>query len=63
MHPEGLIVPAEQAVPVDGLEPAVIAQAIKDGEEDLADAKNDASRDKARERPQQLNTLRSALGQ
>jgi F-type H+-transporting ATPase subunit epsilon len=63
VNPEGLIVLAEQAVPVEGLDPAVIAQAIKDVEEDLADAKDDASRDKARERLEQLNTLKSALGQ
>jgi F-type H+-transporting ATPase subunit epsilon len=63
VNPEGLIVLAEQAVPVEGLDPAVIAQAIKDEEEDLADAQDDASRDKARERLEQLNTLKSALGQ
>ena len=63
VNPEGLIVLAEQAVPVEGLDPTVIAQAIKNGEEDLADAKDDVSRDKARERLEQLNTLKAALGQ
>jgi F-type H+-transporting ATPase subunit epsilon len=63
VNPEGLIVLAEQAIPVEGLDPAVIAQAIKDTEEDIADAKDDAARDKARERLAQLSLLKTALGQ
>jgi F-type H+-transporting ATPase subunit epsilon len=62
VNPQGLIVLAEQAIAVDGLDPAVITQAIKDGEEDLADAKDGIARDKARERLEQLNTLKAALG-
>jgi F-type H+-transporting ATPase subunit epsilon len=63
VNPEGLIVLAEQAIPVEGLDPAVIVQAIQDTEEDIADAKDEAARDKARERLAQLNMLKSALGQ
>jgi len=63
VNPQGLIVLAEQATPVEGLDPAVITQAIKDTEEDLADAKTDVARDKARERLAQLELLKSALGQ
>ena len=62
MGPTGLTVLAEQAMPVAEIDSALIAQAIKDTEEDLADADNDAKRDKARERLQQLNALKSALG-
>jgi len=62
MGPTGLTVLAEQAIPVAEIDSALIAQAIKDTEEDLADADNDAKRDKARERLQQLNALKSALG-
>jgi len=62
MGPTGLTVLAEQAMPVAEIDSALIAQAIKDAEEDLADADNDAKRDKARERLQQLNALKSALG-
>jgi F-type H+-transporting ATPase subunit epsilon len=62
MGPTGLTVLAEQAVPASEIDGASIAQSIKDAEEDLADADNDASRDKARERLEQLNTLKSALG-
>jgi len=63
VNPEGLIVLAEQAVPTEGLDPGVITQAIKDAEEDIADAKDEPTRDKARERLEQLNRLKSALGQ
>jgi F-type H+-transporting ATPase subunit epsilon len=60
--PTGLTVLAEQAVPVAEIDAAMIAQSIKDTEEDLADADNDVSRDKARTRLEQLNTLKSVLG-
>jgi len=63
VNPDGLTVLAEHAVLADDLDPAVITQAIKDAEEDIADAKDDASRDKARERLEQLHRLQSALGQ
>lgn len=62
MGPTGLIVLAEQAVPVAELDGDMIAQSIKDTEEDLADADNDVGRDKARARLEQLQTLKSALG-
>jgi F-type H+-transporting ATPase subunit epsilon len=58
----GLTVLAEQAVAVDELDPATIAQAIKDAEEDLNDAKDDIARDKAATRLEQLQTLKTALG-
>jgi F-type H+-transporting ATPase subunit epsilon len=60
--PTGLTVLAERAVPVAEIDATMIAQAIKDTEEDLADADNDVSRDKARARLEQLNTLKSVLG-
>jgi F-type H+-transporting ATPase subunit epsilon len=63
VNPEGLIVLAEQAIPVEGLDPTVIAQAITDTEEDITDAKDDVTRDKARERLEQLKMLKTALGQ
>jgi F-type H+-transporting ATPase subunit epsilon len=62
MGPAGLIVLAEQAVPVAELDADMIAQSIKDTEEDIADADNDVSRDKARARLEQFHTLKSALG-
>ena len=60
--PSGLTVLAEQAVPASEIDAAAIAQAVKDAEEDLADADNDVARDKARERLEQLTTLKAALG-
>ena len=62
MGPTGLTVLAEQAVPMAELDAGMIAQSIRDAEEDLADAVNDVSRDKARARLEQLQTLSSALG-
>jgi F-type H+-transporting ATPase subunit epsilon len=61
--PTGLTVLAEQAVPASECDAATIAQAIKDAEEDLADADSDAARDKARERLEQFNLLKAALGE
>jgi F-type H+-transporting ATPase subunit epsilon len=52
---------AEQATPAAEIDPAAIAQSIKDAEEDLADAKNDAARDRARKRVEQLTILKAAL--
>src|SRR5262249_15666740 len=54
MGPTGLTVSAEQAVPVAEIDAAMIAQAVKDSEEDIADADNDMSRDRARARLEQL---------
>jgi F-type H+-transporting ATPase subunit epsilon len=58
----GLTVLAEQAVPVAELNADAIAQAVKDAEEDIADADSDVARDKARSRLEQLQTLKAALG-
>jgi F-type H+-transporting ATPase subunit epsilon len=52
---------AEQATPADDIDPFSIVQSIEDAEEDLANADNDAARDKARERLEQLNALKAVL--
>jgi F-type H+-transporting ATPase subunit epsilon len=62
VSPAGLTVLAEQAVPASEIDAATIAQAIKDAEEDVADADNDVARDKARARLEQFNMLKAALG-
>src|SRR6516165_5017681 len=62
MGSAGLTVLAEQAVPVAELNADAIVQAVKDAEEDVADAENEAARDKARSRLDQLQTLKAALG-
>ena len=60
--PTALTVLAEQAIPVAEIDSVMLDQSIKDAEEDLADAQSDAARDKARERLEQLGTLKAALG-
>jgi F-type H+-transporting ATPase subunit epsilon len=60
--PTGLIVLAEEATPVAEIDVAELDQAIKDTEEDIADAENDPARDKARSRLEQLRRLKSMLG-
>jgi F-type H+-transporting ATPase subunit epsilon len=61
--PTGLTVLAEQAVAAEEYDPAMIDEAIKNTEEDIADAKSAAVRDKARQRLEQLQTLRAVLQQ
>jgi len=57
-----LTVLAEQVVPVDEIDAATVDQAIKDTEEDIADATEDVVRDKAMHRLDHLRTLKAALG-
>ncbi len=61
--PTGLTVLAEQAVAAEEYDPAMIDEAIKDTEEDITDAKSDVVRDKAKQRLEQLQTLRAVLQQ
>ena len=58
---EGLTVLAEIAVPIADFDRAQLTSEIKDTEEDLADAKDDAARDKARQKLEQLRALEAAL--
>jgi F-type H+-transporting ATPase subunit epsilon len=60
--PNGVTVLAQEVSPVDELDPATIDQAIKDAEEDIADAKDDVARNKAMVRLDHLKTLKDALG-
>ncbi len=62
VNPDGLTVLADRAVPVDELDPAVLAGEIKDAEEDLADAATDAARDRMRLKVDQLKAVQAALG-
>ena len=63
VNPDGLTVLADRAVPVDELDPAVLAGEIKDAEEDVADSKDDASRDKLQLKLDQLRAVQAVLGQ
>jgi F-type H+-transporting ATPase subunit epsilon len=58
---DGLTVLAEEAMPLAELDAAALDQRVKDAEEDVADAKNDETRQKAQERMDRLKELRVAL--
>lgn len=62
VSPSGLTILADQAMPVEDVDPALIAGTIKDTEEDLADTTDDRVRDKLRHRLDQLRGVQSALG-
>ena len=59
--PRGLTVLADMASPVEDVDPAVIEGAIKDTEEDVADAKDNAARDKAQQKLGQLKAVQEVL--
>lgn len=60
-NPDGLTILAEQAIPLEELDPAMLAQEVKNAEEDLADAKEGAAKDAAGQRLQQLKEVQAAL--
>jgi F-type H+-transporting ATPase subunit epsilon len=60
--PSGLTVLAEYAVPAEEYDPAMIDEAIKDTEEDIADATEQAERDKLARHLAQLKALQDVLG-
>jgi F-type H+-transporting ATPase subunit epsilon len=61
VSPAGLTVLADQAVPRPDFDMALLATEIKDAEEDVADAKDDAERDKLSRHLHQLKALQEAL--
>jgi len=61
VNPAGLTVLAEEAIHMDDLDSAALAQQIQNAEEDVADATDDAKRQKAQETLDQLKQLQSAL--
>jgi F-type H+-transporting ATPase subunit epsilon len=60
--PAGLTVLAEEAIPLDKLDTAMLEQKIKDAQEDVADAKSDETRRLAQEQLDHLKELRMSLG-
>jgi F-type H+-transporting ATPase subunit epsilon len=60
--PTGLTVLANMAVPVDEFDVAQLAGVIKDTEEDVADEKDDWTRDKLAQKLDRLRSLQAALG-
>lgn len=59
---DGLTVLAEEAMPLAELDIAALEQRVKNAEEDVADAKDNMSRDKAETELARLRELRSAIG-
>ena len=60
--PESLTVLAQQAIDSADLDKKALAQEIKNAEEDVADAKDDAARDKAQGTLDGLILIRDTLG-
>ena len=58
---QGLTVLAEEAMPMAELD-GTLSQRIKDAEEDVTDAKDDATRRRAQDQLEGLRELRAALG-
>jgi F-type H+-transporting ATPase subunit epsilon len=61
MSPAGLTVLAGKAVARENFDMTVLAGEIKDAEEDVADAKDEAVRDKITRHLEQLKSLQAAL--
>ena len=59
--PQGLTVLAETAIDLVELERSVLDQAIKDAEEDIVDAKDDAARDRTKTQLDHLRQVRTTL--
>jgi F-type H+-transporting ATPase subunit epsilon len=59
--PHGITVLAETAIDLVELEADTLNRAIKDAEEDVADAKDDATRDSAKTRLDHLRQVQSTL--
>lgn len=60
--PESLTVLAQQAVDSADLDKKALAQQIQNAEEDVADAKDEATRDKAKAALDSLRLIQSTLG-
>jgi F-type H+-transporting ATPase subunit epsilon len=61
VSPAGLTVLAETAIDLVELDASQLAQAVKDAEEDVADATDDALRDRAQTKLDQLRQVQAAL--
>jgi F-type H+-transporting ATPase subunit epsilon len=61
VSPEGLTVLADQAIPRADFDTAMLTGEIRDTEEDVGDAKDDAERDKLAHHLEQLKALQAGL--
>jgi F-type H+-transporting ATPase subunit epsilon len=60
--PEGLTILADRALPLAEIDPGIIAGEIQDAEQDVADATDDATRDRLQHKLDQLRGVQAALG-
>jgi F-type H+-transporting ATPase subunit epsilon len=58
---EGLTILAEQAIPLEEVDAAMLAEAVRNAEEDVADAKDGAAKDAAELTLNQLKEVQAAL--
>src|SRR5688500_7148463 len=61
--PAGLTILAEQAIRLEDLDAAALAQQVRDAEEDVADAKDTAAKAAAEQKLQQLKEVETAFAQ
>ena len=61
VNPQGLTVLAEVAVPVAELNSEILAQEVRDAQEDVTDAQDDEARRRAQENLDHLQALQGAL--
>lgn len=62
VSPSGFTLLAEEAMPIEDLNPAALDAQIKDAEEDVADAVGEAKKHAAQGKLEQLRELKAALG-
>jgi F-type H+-transporting ATPase subunit epsilon len=63
VSPAGLTILADRAMPRADFDTAMLSSEIQDAEEDVADAADDAQRDRLVRRLEQLKSLQAALAQ
>ena len=61
VNPSGLTILAEVAIPLSELHPEILAQQVRNAEEDVADASDDETRRRAQESLDHLRELSSSL--
>jgi F-type H+-transporting ATPase subunit epsilon len=61
VNTDGLTILAEQAIPLAEVNAEMLAQEVRNAEEDVADAKDGASKDAAEMKLQQLKEVQTAL--
>jgi F-type H+-transporting ATPase subunit epsilon len=61
VNASGLTILAEQAIPLEEVDAAMLAQEVKNAEEDVADAKDGAAKDAAELVLNQLKEVQAAL--